>query len=55
MAGDYVSQMRLDRRRWLKLSVAPAVAASLPSALVGAQSSFGSNFRTTFVPNSSSI
>ena len=39
MAGDYASQVRLDRRRWLKLSVASAVAASLPSALVGAQSS----------------
>lgn len=39
MAFDYVSQMRLDRRRWLKLSVASAVAASLPGALVGAQSS----------------
>jgi hypothetical protein len=31
--------MRLDRRRWLKLSVTSAVAASLPGALVGAQSS----------------
>jgi hypothetical protein len=39
VASDYVSQMRLDRRRWLKLSVTSAVAASLPGALVGAQSS----------------
>jgi hypothetical protein len=39
VASDYVSQMRLDRRRWLKLSVTSAVAASLPGALVAAQSS----------------
>ena len=38
MDRDYVSQMKLDRRRWLKLSVASAVAASLPGALLRAQS-----------------
>ena len=39
MASDYVSRMGLDRRRWLKLGVTSGLAASLPGALVGAQSS----------------
>ncbi len=39
MASDYVFRMGLNRRRWLKLSVASGVAASLPGALAGAQSS----------------
>jgi len=38
MARDYVPRMGLDRRRWLKLSVASAVAASLRDAPVCAQS-----------------
>lgn len=38
MASDYVSRMGLDRRRWLKLAVTSGLAASLPGALVGAQS-----------------
>ena len=39
MARGDVFEMRLGRRRWLTLSVTSVVAASLPSALVRAQSS----------------
>ncbi|HXJ88190.1 MAG TPA: hypothetical protein VMS18_15325 [Candidatus Binatia bacterium] len=39
MASDYTSRMVLDRRRWLKLGGASGLAASLPGALFGAQSS----------------
>lgn len=38
MVRDYVSQMGLDRRRWLKLSVTSALAVSLRDAPVYAQS-----------------
>ena len=39
MASDYIFRMLLDRRRWLKLGVTSGLAASLPDALFGAQSS----------------
>jgi hypothetical protein len=38
MARNHVFRLELDRRRWLKLGVASAVAASLPGTLVDAQS-----------------
>jgi hypothetical protein len=38
MARSQVSGFELDRRRWLKLGVTSAVAASLPSKLLRAQS-----------------
>jgi len=38
MAHDHVSHLELDRRRWLKLGVTSAVAASLPGTLLCARS-----------------
>lgn len=38
MARDHVSRFELDRRRWLKLGVTSAVAASLPGGFPRAQS-----------------
>jgi hypothetical protein len=38
MVHDYVSRFELDRRRWLKVGVTSAVAASLPGRLLRAQS-----------------
>ncbi|MGO9518293.1 MAG: hypothetical protein ACLPND_14730 [Candidatus Korobacteraceae bacterium] len=38
MSRDEVSCFKLERRRWLKLGVTSAVAVSLPSALLDAQS-----------------